>query len=181
MTQQSHKKSVGPISTSVLHCGSDTQLSLLFEPEWLWQLTIHGWGWALKQNSPIPLQKLLQQCLLLTPVFSSEPQHQPDGEHLGPGSLPLLDEDAKQVWWGWEHQVLQGLIGRCNVQEPSVFFASKEALAEKGVSQVANNVTYGEKKKSSLLHWIDAVSRTSGVFRGRKKKSTLNSLCFLEQ
>lgn len=169
MTQQSHKKSVGPISTSVLHCGSDTQLSLLFEPEWLWQLTIHGWGWALKQNSPIPLQKLLQQRLLLTPVFSSEPQHQPDGEHLGPRSLPLLDEDAKQVRWGWEHQVLQGLIGRCNVQEPSVFFASKEALAEKGVSQVANNVTYGEKKRAHYFTGLMLYQERQESFGGGKK------------
>lgn len=117
-----------------------------------------------------PLQKLLKQCLLLTPVFSSESQHQPDGEHFSPGSLPLLDEDTKQVRWGWEYQVLQGLIRSCNVQEPSVFFASKEALAEKGVSQVANNVTYGKKKKP--VHYftgLGAVSRLSGLFQKGKK------------
>lgn len=116
-----------------------------------------------------PLQKLLKQCLLLTPVFSSESQHQPDGEHFSPGSLPLLDEDTKQVRWGWEHQVLQGLIRSCNVQEPSVFFASKEALAEKGVSQVANNVTYGKKKSSSLLHWIGSCIKTVRTFSEGKK------------
>lgn len=116
-----------------------------------------------------PLQKLLKQCLLLTPVFSSESQHQPDGEHFSPGSLPLLDEDTKQVRWGWEHQVLQGLIRSCNVQEPSVFFASKEALAEKGVSQVANNVTYGKKKNSSLLHWIGSCIKTVRTFSEGKK------------
>lgn len=127
-----------------------------------------------------PLQKLLKQCLLLTPVFSSESQHQPDGEHFSPGSLPLLDEDTKQVRWGWEHQVLQGLIRSCNVQEPSVFFASKEALAEKGVSQVANNVTYGKKKKQFItsLDW-ELYQDCQDFFR-REKKSVLNSLCSLK-
>lgn len=127
-----------------------------------------------------PLQKLLKQCLLLTPVFSSESQHQPDGEHFSPGSLPLLDEDTKQVRWGWEHQVLQGLIRSCNVQEPSVFFASKEALAEKGVSQVANNVTYGKKKTQFItsLDW-ELYQDCQDFFR-REKKSVLNSLCSLK-
>lgn len=83
--------------------------------------------------------------MLLTSVFSSKSQHQPNGKHFSPGSLPFLNEDAKQVRWGWEHQILQRLICSCHVQEPSMFFASKEALAEKGVSQVANNVTYEEK------------------------------------
>lgn len=117
-----------------------------------------------------PLQKLLKQCLLLTPVFSSESQHQPDGEHFSPGSLPLLDEDTKQVRWGWEHQVLQGLIRSCNVQEPSVFFASKEALAEKGVSQVANNVTYGKKKTQFItsLDW-ELYQDCQDFFRREKK------------
>lgn len=127
-----------------------------------------------------PLQKLLKQCLLLTPVFSSESQHQPDGEHFSPGSLPLLDEDTKQVRWGWEHQVLQGLIRSCNVQEPSVFFASKEALAEKGVSQVANNVTYGKKKTQFItsLDW-ELYQDCQDFFRS-EKKSILNSLCSLK-
>lgn len=92
----------------------------------------------------IILQEQLQQKehTLLTSIFSSESQHQSNGEHFSPGRLPFLNEDAKQVGWGWEHQVLQGLIRSCNVQEPSVFFASQKALAEKGVSQVANNITY---------------------------------------
>lgn len=120
--------------------------------------------------------------MLLTSVFSSKSQHQPNREHFSPGSLPFLNEDAKQVRWGWEHQVLQGLIRSCNVQEPSMFFASKEALAEKGVSQVANNVTY--EKKCSLLHQIESyIKNLKSFLEGRGGgggESILNSLCFLK-
>lgn len=117
--------------------------------------------------------------MLLTSVFSSKSQHQPNREHFSPGSLPFLNEDAKQVRWGWEHQVLQGLIRSCNVQEPSVFFASKEALAEKGVSQVANNVTYGKKMLITSPDW-ELYQEFKELFRRGEKKSILNSLCFLK-
>lgn len=59
-----------------------------------------------------------------------------------------------------------------------MFFASKEALAEKGVSQVANNVTY--EKKCSLLHQIESYIKNLKSFLEVEKKSILNSLCFLK-
>lgn len=38
----------------------------------------------------------------LTSVLGAQPQHEADGEDLGPGRLPLLDEDAEEVGGVWQ-------------------------------------------------------------------------------
>lgn len=51
-----------------------------------------------------------------------------------------------------------------------MFFASKEALAEKGVSQVANNVTYEQEKLITSLDW-ELYQEFKEFFRREKNQS----------
>lgn len=86
----------------------------------------------------------------LTSVLSAQPQHEANGEDLGPGSLPLLYEDAKEVGWVGQQQVLQRLEGGADVQEATVLLAAQEALREEGVAQVAQHVAFGRRGRGRL-------------------------------
>lgn len=78
----------------------------------------------------------------LTSVLCSEPQHEADGEDLGPRRLPLLDEDAEEEGRVGQQQVLKRLEGGADVEEAAVLFAAQEALREEGVAQVAQHVPF---------------------------------------
>lgn len=85
----------------------------------------------------------------LTSVLCSQPQHEADGEDLGPRRLPLLDEDAEEEGRVGQQQVLERLEGGADVEEAAVLFAAQEALREEGVAQVAQRVAFrgrGERK-----------------------------------
>lgn len=86
----------------------------------------------------------------LTSVLSAQSQHEANGEDLGPGSLPLLYEDAKEVGWVGQQQVLQRLEGGADVQEATVLLAAQEALREEGVAQVAQHVAFGRRGRGRL-------------------------------
>lgn len=81
----------------------------------------------------------------LTSVLCAQPQHEADGEDLGPGSFPLLYQDAKEVGRVGQQQVLQGLEGGANVEEAAVLLTAQEALREEWVTQVAQDVAFGRR------------------------------------
>lgn len=66
----------------------------------------------------------------LTSVLCSQPQHEADGEDLGPRRFPFLDEDAEEVGRVGQQQVLQRLEGGADVKEAAVLLAAQEALRE---------------------------------------------------
>lgn len=82
------------------------------------------------------------QIFGLTSVLCAQPQHEADGEDLGPGRFPLLDQDAEEVGRVGQQQVLQGLEGGADVKEAAVLLAAQGALREEGVTQVAQHVAY---------------------------------------
>lgn len=83
----------------------------------------------------------------LTSVLCSQPQHEADGEDLGPGRLPFLDEDPEEVGRVGQEQVLQRLEGRADVKEAAMLLAAQEALREERVTQVAQHVTLKEAEE----------------------------------
>lgn len=90
----------------------------------------------------------------LTSVLSAQPQHEANGEDLGPGRLPLLDEDAEEVGRVGQQQVLQRLEGRADVQEATVLLAAQEALREEGVAEVAQHVAYGRRRRGRFARLV---------------------------
>lgn len=60
----------------------------------------------------------------LTSVLRAQPQHEADGEDLGPGRLPLLYQDAEEVRWVGQQKVLQRLEGGADVEETAVLLTA---------------------------------------------------------
>ena len=103
-----------------------------------------SWQWLFYfPSTRRPSQSLKKLCTtspLPTAVSSAQPQQQPQGEHLGPGRLPLLDENAEEVGRVGQQQLLQGLEGGADVQEAAVLSAAQEAAGERHVAQVLHKL-----------------------------------------
>lgn len=83
-----------------------------------------------------------ERCISgLTAVLGPEPQHEADGEHLGPRRLPLLHQDPEQEGRVGQQEVLERLEGRGDVEEPAVLLTAQETLREERVAQVAQHVS----------------------------------------
>lgn len=48
-----------------------------------------------------------------------------------------MQQDAKEVGWVRQRQVLKGLEGGADVKESAMLLAAQKALSEEGVAQVA--------------------------------------------
>lgn len=113
------------------------------------------------QRHIFPYCKLPQcepQSSWLTSVLCAQPQHEADGEDLGPGRFPLLYQDAEEVGRVGQQQVLQRLEGGADVEEAAMLFAAQEALREEWVTQVAQHVAFrrrgrrgGEEERGKLV------------------------------
>ena len=64
-------------------------------------------------------------------------QHEPDGEDLGPGGLPLLQEDGEEVGGLGQQQLVAALEGGAHIQQTPVTAAAQERLVEDAVAHVA--------------------------------------------
>lgn len=92
----------------------------------------------------------------LTSVLGAKPEHEADGEDLGPGRFPLLYQDAKEVGRVGQQQVLQRLEGGADVQEAAVLLAAQEALREERVTQVAQHVALRRREEGEMKRKISA-------------------------
>ena len=73
------------------------------------------------------------------------PQHEPDGEDLGPGGLPLLQQDGEEEGGGGQDQLVGALEGGADVQQAPVAAAVQKRLVEDAVPHVAHRVAWGKK------------------------------------
>lgn len=73
---------------------------------------------------------LFTRSLYLTSVFGSQPEHESQWEDLGPGRLPLLEQNAEQEGRGRQGQLLHALEGGADVQEAPVVAAAQETLPQ---------------------------------------------------
>ena len=103
-----------------------------------------SWQWLFYfPSTRRPSQSLKKLCTtspLPTAVSSAQPQQQPQGEHLGPGHLQPLDEQAKEEGLGRHAQALQGLAGGREEQHAPVLLTAQEAAGERHVAQVLHKL-----------------------------------------
>ena len=78
-------------------------------------------------------------------MSGAQSQQQAQGEHLGPGHLQPLDEQAEEEGLWGQAQALQRLTGGGEEQHSPVLLTAQEAAGERHVAQVLHKLPCEEE------------------------------------